>query len=121
MRSVPTFCALLTAALPLATLATTTSASTSGAAAGSRDHSILDSVASPAETGLSRALDAAGANRAELEKALAGVPAAQRAPLEWLIAHMPEADLRSLEAAAFRSTMTGTIPRSNCACRNSSA
>jgi hypothetical protein len=107
MRSVPTFCALLAAALPLATLATTTSASTSGAAAGSRDHSILDTVALPVETGLSRALDAAGANRAELEKALAGVPAAQRASLEWLIAHMPEADLRSLDAAFLLAHVDG--------------
>ena len=107
MRSVPTVCALLTVAFPLATLATTTSASTYGAAAASRDHSILDTVASPAETGLSRALDAAGANRAELEKALAGVPAAQRASLEWLIAHMPEADLRSLDAAFLLAHVDG--------------
>ena len=44
------------------------------------------------------ALDKAGANRAQLEAAVAGVPAEMRAAQEWLIAHMPPEDLRALGA-----------------------
>ena len=44
------------------------------------------------------ALDKAGANRAQLEAAVAGVPAEMRAAQEWLIAHMPLEDLQALSA-----------------------
>ena len=44
-------------------------------------------------------LAAAGDNRAEIEKALAEVPATQRGGMEFLIEHMPERDLRTLSAA----------------------
>ena len=40
----------------------------------------------------------AKANRAELEKALAGVPKDERAGMEFLVANMPDADLASLKA-----------------------
>ena len=58
-------------------------------------------------TALARALDAAGANRTELESALARVPAAQRDSLEWLLARMPDADLRSLDAAFLLAHVDG--------------
>lgn len=45
-----------------------------------------------------RALDKAGPNRAELEKALKTVPAEQRKGLIFLLANMPTADLRQLRA-----------------------
>jgi len=45
------------------------------------------------------ALSSAGANRAEIERALADAPLAQRASMEWLVAHMPEGDLATLDAA----------------------
>jgi hypothetical protein len=45
------------------------------------------------------ALSSAGANRAEIERALADAPSAQRASMEWLVAHMPEGDLATLDAA----------------------
>ena len=48
--------------------------------------------------GLSKALDAAGANRAEIERALRECPVDQRASLEWLVERMPDADLRALDA-----------------------
>ncbi len=44
------------------------------------------------------ALDRAGENRAELERALGEVAAPRRGGLEFLIANMPEGDLRSLDA-----------------------
>jgi predicted peptidase len=44
------------------------------------------------------ALSKAGDNRAELEKALAGVPMEQRKGMAFLVANMPEADLKSLKA-----------------------
>lgn len=44
------------------------------------------------------ALRRAGDNRAELETALAKIPADQKAGLEFLIANMPERDLRGLKA-----------------------
>src|SRR3954470_21161468 len=49
----------------------------------------------PVEAGLSRA----GANRGELLEALRRVPARQRDGMAFLIANMPERDLRSLSAA----------------------
>lgn len=45
-----------------------------------------------------RALASAGANRSELEKALAETPADQRPGMAFLIANMPDGDLRSLKA-----------------------
>jgi transglutaminase-like putative cysteine protease len=45
---------------------------------------------------LATALEAAGPNRAELEKALTDVPAAQKAAMQFLIENMPEVDLKSL-------------------------
>jgi len=43
-------------------------------------------------------LTAAGANRGELERALRDVPAAHRTSLEFLLAHMPERDAKTLSA-----------------------
>jgi len=51
-----------------------------------------------AASGLSKALEAAGANRAEIERAIRDCPDDQRASLEWLVERMPEADLRALDA-----------------------
>ena len=48
--------------------------------------------------GFAKALELAGPNRAELESALAQASPALRPHLEWLIAHMPEADLRSVKS-----------------------
>lgn len=45
---------------------------------------------------MERALTAAGSNRSEIESALRNVPSAQRRAIEWLIVHMPPADLREL-------------------------
>lgn len=50
----------------------------------------------PAE--VEKALARAGANRPELEKALADVPAAERPGMAFLVAHMPERDLKALKA-----------------------
>ncbi len=47
---------------------------------------------------LAAALEAAGDNHAELERAIAEVPPAQRGSMEFLIAHMPRGDLRTLTA-----------------------
>jgi len=47
----------------------------------------------------SDALKRAGENRPQIEKALADVPAAQKAGLEFLVRHMPERDLKTLSAA----------------------
>ena len=44
------------------------------------------------------ALGRAGDNRAELEKALKNVPEAQREEMAFLVAHMPERDLRRLKS-----------------------
>ena len=38
---------------------------------------------------LPAALDRAGANRAQIQAALDGVPVDQRAGMEWLVTHMP--------------------------------
>ncbi len=43
-------------------------------------------------------LDRAGTNRAQLEHALAAVPAAQRESMEWLITAMPASDAATLDA-----------------------
>jgi Transglutaminase-like superfamily len=45
-----------------------------------------------------RALSRAGENRAELEKALSKSPGDQRQGMEFLVANMPDSDLRSLKA-----------------------
>jgi len=45
---------------------------------------------------MERALTAAGSNRSEIESALRNVPSAQRRALQWLVAHMPDSDLREL-------------------------
>ena len=59
----------------------------------------LLAAATPAPaSGLSKALELAGANRPEIERAHRDAPAAQAASMEWLIAHMPEGDLRALDA-----------------------
>src|SRR5947209_508972 len=50
----------------------------------------------PAE--VERALGRAGANRAELVKALDAAPVGQRRGMTFLVANMPERDLRSLRA-----------------------
>lgn len=44
-------------------------------------------------------LDAAGANRIQLEQALAEVPFEQRFAMEWLVARMPERDRAEVDAA----------------------
>ena len=49
--------------------------------------------------GLSRQFEIAGPNRAQLERAVADAPTEQRPSMEWLIEHMPEQDLKSLDAA----------------------
>lgn len=56
-------------------------------------------VAAATDPRLAAALAAAGANRAELERALAEVPADQRFAMEWLVARMPERDRTEVEAA----------------------
>lgn len=48
---------------------------------------------------LARALELAGDNRAEIERALATVPEDMRGGMEFLVENMPEQDLRSLDAA----------------------
>jgi hypothetical protein len=48
---------------------------------------------------LAESLDAAGPNRAELERALAEVPSEQRFAMEWLVARMPERDRAEVDAA----------------------
>jgi poly(3-hydroxybutyrate) depolymerase len=47
---------------------------------------------------LDTALDHAGANRAQIQTALDAVPADQRAGMEWLVTHMPQQDLQTLDA-----------------------
>ncbi len=99
MRFVTTACAIFAATSPFLLASPTAATSASGANASAR--------ISHAVTGLSRALEAAENNRAQLEKALAAVPDTQRASLEWLIAHMPAADLRSLDAAFLLAHVDG--------------
>ena len=45
------------------------------------------------------ALEKAGANRAQIERAVAETPADQQWAQRWLVAHMPTEDLRTLDAA----------------------
>ena len=64
-------------------------------------HSCLAAVvaaqsATVTDAAVTAALQRAGDHRAELEAALAAVPDAQRSALRFLVAHMPDADLRSL-------------------------
>lgn len=56
-------------------------------------------VAADRPTDVERALARAGTNRAQLEKALTDVPADQRAGMEFLVANLPDRDLKSLSAA----------------------
>ena len=58
-------------------------------------------------TGVERALGAAGANRPEIERALAEAPSEQRGSMEWLVAHMPKADLETLDAAFLLAHVAG--------------
>ena len=48
---------------------------------------------------LDPALNRAGANREQIQAALDTVPADQRAGMEWLVTHMPQDDLQSLDSA----------------------
>lgn len=52
----------------------------------------------PDEAAIAGALERADDNRAEIERALAEVPADQARGMRWLVAHMPERDLESLDA-----------------------
>lgn len=58
----------------------------------------VDTKLKPASADLVSVLERAGANRAELKKALADVPGEQHASMTFLIRHMPERDLTSLSA-----------------------
>ena len=51
-----------------------------------------------ADPALESSLARAGANRAQLERALSEVPADQRAGMEWLVRHMPDSDARAVTA-----------------------
>lgn len=53
------------------------------------------------------ALARAGSNAAEIGRALAEAPEAQRASMEWLVAHMPAADLATLDAAFLLAHLDG--------------
>jgi poly(3-hydroxybutyrate) depolymerase/transglutaminase-like putative cysteine protease len=84
---------LLAALLPIATPAVAEAISTADAG---------DSMAAVADApvpGCAKALELAGTNRGELESALTQSSTALRPHLEWLIAHMPEADLRTIKGA----------------------
>ncbi|MFZ9688288.1 MAG: transglutaminase domain-containing protein, partial [Phycisphaerales bacterium] len=84
---------LLAALLPISTPAVAEAISTADAG---------DSMAPVADApvpGCAKALELAGTNRGELESALAQSSTALRPHLEWLIAHMPEADLRTIKGA----------------------
>lgn len=48
---------------------------------------------------IEQALERAGENRAQLESALSQVPPDQSPGMQWLITHMPETDLQTLDAA----------------------
>ena len=60
---------------------------------------LLPAISSAADPALESALARAGSNRAALEEALARVPPEQAGSLRFLIEHMPERDLRNLDAA----------------------
>lgn len=66
-----------------------------------------EAAASARPPSVATALDAAGANRVEIERALAEAPSEQRASMEWLVAHMPEADLAALDAAFLLAHVDG--------------
>ncbi|MFM7051270.1 MAG: hypothetical protein ACKOYN_03930, partial [Planctomycetota bacterium] len=57
--------------------------------------------------GLADELELAGPNRPEIERALAACPATQRASMEWLVEHMPEADLKVLGAGFLLAHVDG--------------
>ena len=64
---------------------------------------LLPTVPAPAgdiDLRLDAAIAAAGANTAEIERAIADAPRTQRDAMVWLVARMPERDLRSLSADA---------------------
>jgi hypothetical protein len=84
---------LLAALLPIATPAAAEAISTVDAG------DSVGAVADAPALGCAKALELAGTNRGELESALAQSSAALRPRLEWLIAHMPEADLRTIKGA----------------------
>ena len=46
----------------------------------------------------SSAIERAGANGPEIERAIASSPAEQRDSMQWLVEHMPDQDLRTLDA-----------------------
>jgi hypothetical protein len=76
-------------------LVTVATFSTTAAAAAQAQAQATDR---PPPPEVARALERAGANRPELESALAQTPEARRAGMEFLVAHMPEADLQTLKA-----------------------
>ncbi|MEY3025261.1 MAG: hypothetical protein RLZZ238_158 [Planctomycetota bacterium] len=69
----------------------------------------LPSAAWADPSGLSKALELAGPNRAEIEKALDAAPRDVRIEMEWLVAHMPEQDLRTLDAAFLTAHVSGAL------------
>jgi hypothetical protein len=70
----------------------------------------LAAIAAPANPpALATALSSAGANRTEIERALAEAPSEHRASMEWLVAHMPEADLAALDAAFLLAHVDGAF------------
>ena len=65
------------------------------------DHTSLQAESEPAgelPQGVQGALDRAGQNREQLQRALTEVPAAQRVGMQFLITHMPDRDLKNLTA-----------------------
>ncbi|MFM7051566.1 MAG: transglutaminase domain-containing protein [Planctomycetota bacterium] len=60
-----------------------------------------------APASLSDEFERAGSNRAELERALAACPADQRASMEWLVEHMPEADLAAIGSSFLLAHVDG--------------
>ena len=55
---------------------------------------------------ISDALKRAGSNRGQIQAALDQAPAAQRAGMEFLVAHMPEKDLQNLSAKYLLTNLT---------------
>jgi len=60
----------------------------------------VSAVAADADPRLDAAIAAAGDNAAEIERAVADAPPSQREAMAWLVARMPERDLRSMSADA---------------------
>jgi len=58
-------------------------------------------------TPVASAIERAGDNAPEIERALAEVADDQRASMEWLVAHMPDADLARLDAAFLLAHVDG--------------